>query len=299
MRIRRQIPPSVTPVDMRGKVCVVTGASSGIGLETARQLLSFGARVIAIGRTPQRLHDALAALRQQHPEAEIDGEQADFACLDEVRALADRLRQRCPRIDVLVNNAGVWNKTRKASAQGHEHTFAVNHLAPFLLTLELAPSLYAAPRARVVNVSSRLHRKERCFDMADPHQRQRRYWGLGAYRQSKLANVMFTRELARRLDGVVSSNAVHPGDVATNVVRDSALLSWASRTLGRLHLLTPEEGARTSVFVATAPTLDGLSGRYFAYCRQRAPSPAAHDQPQAEALWRLSESLTATKLPAQ
>ncbi|HHH10627.1 MAG TPA: SDR family NAD(P)-dependent oxidoreductase, partial [Sorangium sp.] len=222
------------------------------------------------------------------------GERADFASLTQVRQLAQRLRDSCPRIDVLVNNAGVWNKTRKTSAEGYEHTFAVNHLAPFLLTQLLLPCLHAAPHPRVVNVSSRLHRRERAFDLSDPHQRTRGYQGLRAYRQSKLANVMFTRQLARRMSGVLCTNAADPGDVATDVVRDSALLSWASRTIGRWRLLTPEEGARTSVFVASAPELAGLSGRYFAYCRQRAPSPVAYDRTQAEALWQLSESLTAS-----
>ncbi len=298
LRLRRRIPPPVEPVDMRGKICVVTGASSGIGRETARWLAGHGAEVLAVGRNPQRLHDVLASVRDVHPSSQIESEQADFASLEEVRQLAGRIRERYPRIDVLVNNAGVWNNSRKQSADGHEHTFAVNHLAPFLLTLELATMLYAAELPRVINVSSRLHRREPRFDLDDPHQQNQRYSGLRAYRQSKLANVLFTRELARRLRGVITANAVHPGDVATDVVRDSRVLSFLSRTAGKLRLLTAEEGARTTLHVASSPKLAQVSGRYFAFCKECAPSSAAHDRSNGEQLWQLSERLTASSLPA-
>ncbi len=282
---------------MRGRCCVVTGASSGIGLETARGLARFGADVVLIGRTPSRVDDAVAAVRGLNAGGAASGHVVDFASLEATRALAFELGSAHPAIDVLVNNAGIWSVRRKESVDGHELTFAVNHLAPFLFTLSLLVSLRRGRRPRVVNVSSRLHEKARRFDFDDLRAERRRYDGLRAYQQSKLANVLFTRELARRGAGELAAFAVHPGDVATDVVRDSRLLSWGIRTVGKLWLLTPEEGARTSLYAATAPELDTSSGRYFAFCRELAPSAAAQDDAQAERLWALSERLTGVCWP--
>ena len=290
MRILNRVPPPVAVVDMSGRKCVVTGASSGIGLETARGLALFGAYVVVVGRTSTRVEAAVTAL-ESVARGGVFSECADFSSLAETRALAARLLDAHPTVDVLVNNAGLWSQERQDSEDGYELTFAVNHLAPFLLTLELMPALKRGRATRVVNVSSRLHRKERAFDFDDVHQRERRYSNMRAYQQSKLANVLFTRELARRTSLLV--NAVHPGGVATDVVRDSRLLSWGLRHFAKFWLLTPEEGARTSLHVATSPELAAVTGRYFANCAECAPSPAARDADQAARLWELSERLTA------
>jgi retinol dehydrogenase 12 len=291
-RLPRKIPPPVDPVDLRERLCVITGASSGIGFETARTLVLYGAKVVVVGRTPARVDSSTERLRALNQGNDVHGICCDFGCLQAVAELSSQLHARYPSIDVLINNAGVWNQSRKESAQGHEHTFAVNHLAPFALTGALLPLLRRAPSPRIVNVSSRLHTKARAFDFYDPHQRRRRYSGLRAYQQSKLANLLFSRELAEQNKDWLMANAVHPGDVATNVVRDSPFLSWASRTIGSLWLLQPEEGARTSVFAAASPSIEGRSGEYFANCAAARPSRAALDRAQAKRLWKLSEELT-------
>ena len=286
MRLRRKVPPPVPRVDLAGRICVVTGASSGIGLWTARGLAERGATVCLVGRDAERT--------RAHAEAlSAAWEVCDFARLEDVRRLARTLRSRFEAIHVLVNNAGLWLPSRRLSADGIEMTFQVNHLAPFLLTLELLETLRRSAPARVVHVSSRLHEKERALRLDDLEFQERHYGGLRAYRQSKLCNVLFSNELARRLDRrEVTSNAVHPGDVATNVVRTSVPLQWLSDSIGKLHLLTPEEGARTSLHVASMPELRDQSGRYFAWCAPRAPNPVALDATLARELWNVSEAMT-------
>lgn len=225
----------------------------------------------------------------------VHAEICDFASLAAVRELGVRLRERPGPVHVLVNNAGLWLGQRRESADGYEMTFAVNHLAPFLLTDILLPKLVDSAPARIINVSSRLHEKERRFDFDDP-QARRRYGGIRAYRQSKLANVLFTRELARRLVGTgVAVHAVHPGDVATSVVRDSRFLTAGLELVGRRFLLTPEEGARTTVHAATHASAGRRTGRYYADCRERPASPGALSWQAAARLWRLSQDLVAQR----
>jgi NAD(P)-dependent dehydrogenase (short-subunit alcohol dehydrogenase family) len=277
--------------DMSGRVCVVTGASAGIGLETAVGLAARGATVCLVGRSRERTEAARERVRAESKRADVHALCADFESLASVRALAEALLEAYPRIHVLVNNAGLWIKHRQLAACGVETTVLVNHVAPFLLTQLLLPRLRDSAPARVVTVSSRLHIKERGIRYHDFH-REGRFDGLGAYRQSKLANVLFANELARRLDGSgVTSNSVHPGDVATDVVRDSSLLRVGMQLIARHYLLTPEEGARTSIYAATAPELARVTGQYFAYCRAEAPSRHALDPNAATELWRVTERL--------
>jgi NAD(P)-dependent dehydrogenase (short-subunit alcohol dehydrogenase family) len=279
-------------VDARGKVAVVTGASGGIGLETALGLARVGFEVHLVGRSPERTEAAHALV------SEISGQPAafylaDFSSLDAVRRLGDTLAAATPKLHLLVNNAGLWHPKKKVSQDGLDDTIAVNHLAPFVLTMRLLDALRAAAPARVVHVSSRLHRSAGAFDFEDPQWERKRYRGLGAYSQSKLANVLFSNELARRLapDGV-SSNSLHPGDVATDVTRDSKLLQFGSRVAGRL-LLTPKEGAATSLIVATSPELEGVSGCYFADGKQEEPSRHALNEADAARLWSWSAAVAA------
>lgn len=280
---------------MRSRVCVVTGGTSGIGTETARGLAARGATVLLTGRSKDRAREIAASIGRE-TATDVHGFGADLSSLAEVRGLADRILARHDAIHVLVNNAGLWHPDRRLSRDGYEETFAVNHLAPFLLTRLLEPALEKGAReagasSRVVAVSSRLHEKEKRFDFDDPMS-ERRYDGLRAYRQSKLANVMFANELARRAEGTgITSNSLHPGDVATNVVRDSRFLSWGLATIARFFVKTPEEGARTSIHVATAPELEKVSGRYFRDCREAKAAAAALDTAACARLWALSDEL--------
>ena len=276
---------------MHGRVCLVTGASAGIGLWTALGLARLGADVCLVGRDAERTAAVTARVRAGAAGGEVTHQVANFSSLEDVRALAARIEARLPALHVLVNNAGLWHQKRQLSRDGHEDTMAVNHLAPFLLTNLLLPLLRRSAPARVVTVSSRLHRKPRRHDM-DDLMSERGYRGLAAYARSKLANVLFSNELARRLHGSgVTSNSLHPGDVATSIVRDSRVLSWGLR-LVRPFIKSPEDGARTTLHVATASELEGVTGRYFADCRERTPGALALDPQLACGLWQVSEQLT-------
>jgi NAD(P)-dependent dehydrogenase (short-subunit alcohol dehydrogenase family) len=290
--IFRGRPPPLTPVDLRGRSVVVTGASAGIGVETARAFARWGADVTIVGRDRART-EAVARELGREAAGTVHAELADFAVLAEVRALASRLVARLPRLDVLVNNAGLWLTRPETTVDGHEKTFAVNHLAPFLLTNLLLDALRAAPEARIVNVSSRLHDSAPPPDVA-ALRAPARFRGLSAYAASKLCNVLFSRELAERLrGGSVRSNAVHPGDVRTDVTRDHRVLAWLHRTVATPLLLSAEEGARTSVHVATSPLLAGTSGGYFVNCRPAPASPLAEDAALRRRLWDDTERLLA------
>jgi len=275
-----------------GKHVVVTGASNGIGLHTATGLARLGASVAVVARDRVKGEAALAAVRQASAGGAASLFLADLGSLAQVRRLAGELLAALPRIDVLLNNAGAIHMTRKESADGHELTFAVNHLAPFLLTSLLLPRLRASAPARVVTVSSEAHRMAP-LDL-DDLQALRGYAGMKVYGRSKLANVLFANELARRLDGAgVTSNSLHPGVVATGFGRNDPGWMRLLVTVARPFLVTPEKGARTSIHVAASPELDGVSGRYFKDRREVAPAPFARDEGVQRRLWELSERLVA------
>jgi len=270
------------------RTALVTGGSAGIGLETVRGLAARGYRVIFTGRSQERLASARADVEASVVSPELLTLAADFSSLAEVRRLALDVLDRAPRLDLLVHNAGVWHQERQLSQDGFEDTFAVNHLAPFLLTRLLEPRLRASAPARVVVVASRLHEGQRRLELAFL-ERPGRYRGLYVYGQSKLANVLFSNELSRRLaDAGVISNALHPGDVATSIVRDSALLRLGIR-IASPFLLTPRQGAETSLHCATSQSLAGVTGRYFKRSREARPAAAALDEGTARRLWELSE----------
>jgi len=295
------------------RIALVTGASSGIGLETARGLGRRGFRVLIVGRNPGRTDRARDSLRDEG--LAVEALRCDFSALSQVRTLAEDL-SALPHLDVLVNNAGLWHQERRLSEEGFEDTFAVNHLAAFLLTNLLTPQLLMRG-GRVVHVSSRLHltagRKrgrlwpvEHALELAGLRKRptdarldleglvaQGKFNGLDAYARSKLAQIVYSNELARRLEGTgVTSNSVHPGEVQTNVTRDSRLLSLGIRIAG-MALKTPEEGAATSVWAATDPSLDGVSGKYFADCAEATPAHVVHDRSVGRRLWEVSMEMTA------
>jgi NAD(P)-dependent dehydrogenase (short-subunit alcohol dehydrogenase family) len=289
--------PKDSSWSVKGRTCVVTGGNSGIGLHTALGLARLGARVALVSRSRERGEAALetigAALAADpdHADGRVDLVVGDLGSLGSTRALADELLGRYPTIHVLVNNAGLWMSERQVTSDGLETTFAVNHLAPFLLTNLLLERLLASAPARIVNVSSEGHRRGR-LDW-DDLQAERGFGPVKAYCDSKLANVLFTRELARRLEGSgVTTNALHPGVVNTNIAQNAPRpLRWLAERLGPLLLATPEQGARTSLHLATAPALDGVSGRYFKSCREARPARAAQDDAAARRLWAISEEL--------
>jgi retinol dehydrogenase 12 len=272
---------------MQGKVCVVTGATSGIGRATAAALAGLGAQVVLVGRDRGRAEAAAAGVAGDGPAPRI--EIADLASMDQVRALAGRL-SALDRIDVLVNNAGLVAGQRRRTADGFDHVFAVNHLAPFLLTNLLLGQLTAGP-ARVITVSSDAHTAAR-LDLDDPHLEQG--WdSWRAYANSKLANILFTRELARRLEGTgATANCAHPGVVRSGFGREARLPLRLGLVIARPFLLSPERGAATIVYLASSPDVAGATGGYYVKERRREPSAAARDDAAARRLWQLSEELT-------
>jgi NAD(P)-dependent dehydrogenase (short-subunit alcohol dehydrogenase family) len=281
---------------MHGKTCVVTGASSGIGLETAVALARAGARVAIVCRTAEKGERALAEVRRRSGSADVWRFVADLASQRAVRGLAVQLVAGFPRIDVLVNNAGVSLRERVLTEDGLETTFAVNHLAYFLLARLLQPTLVASAPARIVNVASRAH--ESGTLRFDDLMGARTYGGRKAYAQSKLANVVFTYELARRLAGTgVTANCLHPGVVGTNFGSAGPALIRFGIRLARPFLLSSAQGAATSIYLAKSPEVEGVSGKYFVDRRERRSSEESYDAEVAARLWTVSEELTAASLP--
>jgi NAD(P)-dependent dehydrogenase (short-subunit alcohol dehydrogenase family) len=277
--------------DMQGKVCVVTGATSGIGLVTARELARQGARVALVGRSPARCEAALRHIRQQTGSRQVEPILADLSSQQQVRDLARHVLERFDRIDVLVNNAGGLWLQRELTADGLEMTFAVNHLAYFLLTQLLQPRLEAGAPARVVNVSSEAHRKAG-LDFANL-MGERGYNGWRAYCRSKLANLLFTYELARRLDGTgVTVNALHPGWVATGFAGNNGWKGRVWQFVARWLAMSSERGARTVLYQATSPAVAAVSGRYFIREHEVPSSPDSYDHAAQRRLWQVSQELT-------
>lgn len=274
---------------MPGTCCLVTGANAGIGRETVAGLAALGARVLMVCRDENRGAAAMDEIRQRLPGAGLELLIADLSCLTEVRALVADVVRRTDRLDVLVSNAGVFSSRRRVTEDGFELTFGVNHLASFVLVRGLTELLRRSAPARVVIVASAAHRRG-TIDF-DDLQAERRYGGWRAYSQSKLANVLFARELADRLPArEVTVNSLHPGVVATKLLLRGIVPRW----LARPFTVTPAEGAKTSIHVASAPELEGVTGRYFDACRPREPSKEAQSKEVAERLWSVSEKLTRT-----
>ncbi|MDD9993932.1 MAG: SDR family oxidoreductase [Rhodospirillales bacterium] len=275
--------------DMHGKVCIVTGANSGIGRVAAIDLAGRGATVVLICRNHASGSAVVEEIARRGGDAALLI--ADLASQRQVREVAAAFLKRFDRLDVLINNAGVagWG-TRFETEDGLETTFAVNHLAPFLLTNLLLDTLKASAPSRVVTVSSAAHRNV-TLNM-DDLQGERRYSGFGAYSRSKLANILFTHELSRRLEGTgVTANCLHPGVVATGIFRN--IPRWMRFILTSPLVLSPERGAETMIYLATASELAEVSGLYFVRRKPVRSSRASRDAETARRLWWASEVLTA------
>ena len=276
---------------MAGTAILVTGGTGGIGRATAVGLAVLGARVGITGRDTARTQAAAAAIARESGNPCVDAFAADMSSQAEVRRLAAVVLDAYPRLDVLVNNVGGFWATRHVTADGLERTFAVNHLAGFLLTSLLLDLLRASAPARIVTVSSSSQAAGK-LDFADL-QGERRYSGQQAYSQSKLANIMFTYELARRLEGTgVTATVLHPGVVRTGFATEDPSPAWkAFLPLIRLFLKTPEKGAVTSIYLASSPEVEGVTSTYFAGSKQKASSPASRDPAASERLWQISLDL--------
>ncbi len=276
---------------MSGRVCLVTGATSGIGRATTLALARRGPALVLLCRDRDR-GEAVAAAARAAGAAKVDLLFADLSRQSEVRRAAAEFLASGRPLHVLINNAGVVNVQRTTTADGLETTFAVNHLAYFLFTNLLLDRLRASAPARIVNVASDAHK----FGPLnfDDLQNEKSYSVMRVYGQSKLANILFTAELARRLEGSgVTANSLHPGAVSTGLGTNNG--SWARGLIALLRpfFRTPDRGAETSVYLATSPAVEGVSGRYFANCREKPPSAAAQDMDSARRLWTASDAMTA------
>ena len=278
---------------MAGQVCLVTGATSGIGKFVARELACQGAEVILAGRNQQKLDETISWIRSETGHDVFDYLLADFSDLQQVRDLARLFQDRHQKLDVLINNAGSFFNIRRNTPYGVELTFLVNHLAPFLLTNLLLKTLRESEPARIINVSSDAHKYGQINfeDLAF----RRGYAGMKAYARSKLANVLFTYELARRLpSGDLTVNALHPGHVATNIWKnDFSIFGPAIKKIMGLFALSPEEGADNTIYLATSPEVGGITGKYFEKRESVSSSPLSYDEGLANKLWEVSENLTA------
>jgi NAD(P)-dependent dehydrogenase (short-subunit alcohol dehydrogenase family) len=278
---------------MPDKVFLITGATAGIGLVTARELARTGATVVGVGRNPEKSAAVTKQIREQTGNPNVEFLLADLSVQKQVHALAQTFRERYARLDVLINNAGAVYLKRQETADGLELTFALNHLSYFLLTHLLLDRLKASAPARIVNVASRAHIRTPGLDFNDL-QNRRGYVGLNVYNESKLCNVLFTQELARRLAGTnVTVNALHPGVVATNFFLNNGLLGQLARPIINLISISPEDGAKTTLYLATSPEVEGVTGKYFDDRQREIPSSqASYDRAAQLRLWQVSEQLT-------
>jgi NAD(P)-dependent dehydrogenase (short-subunit alcohol dehydrogenase family) len=282
--------------DLAGPTCLVTGATHGIGRATAEALAVLGATVIVHGRDSAAVGAVCHEIVRTSGNARVTGVVADFASLAAVRRLAADVTARHARLDVLVNNAGTSARHRRLTSDGFEWLFGVNHLAPFLLTTLLLDKLKTSAPARVVTVASMAYRRG-TLELDDLNWDRRKYRSLKAYSDSKLANILFTRELARRVAGSgVTANSLHPGVVATNIFNQLGFFGRVFTLLAKPLLLTSAEGAKTSVYLASAAEVAGVSGKFFDRCHERPLDAVASDDAGAARLWERSEQLLSCPL---
>ena len=281
---------AIVETSIKGKTVLVSGGTNGLGLVTARALARMGAQVTILSRNAEKCAAVAETLKADTGNL-VEFIAADLSTLAGIMQAAATFKQRHTHLHVLVNNAGAMFTRRKLTADGFEMTFALNHLNYFLLTNLLLDVLKATAPARIVNVSSNAH-VGAILDI-DDLQSVRHFTGMGAYGQSKLANVLFTYELARRLEGTgVTVNALHPGFIATGFARNNGLVFNLGMKLIGLFIRKPEQGAQTSIYLASSPEVEGVSGKYFVDCKPVQSSPQSYDTELAQKLWQASLELT-------
>ena len=284
---------------MSGKICIVTGANSGIGKETALGLAQMGARVVMVCRNVEKGEAALEEVRRESGPSQVDLLIADMSSQASIRALGEQIQQKYPRLDVLVNNAGGAAPAHTLSADGIEMTLATNHLGPALLTLLLLPLLKASAPSRIVNVSSLVAQRPARLEMNDLQFERRKYSGIAAYRQSKLLMNAFTFELARRLAGTaVTANCLHPGVVATNIWSASPvpLIVKLILPVVKPFMLNSKQGAAVSLYLAASPEVAQVSGEYFVKSKPAKSNPLSRDAKLMAEVWLWTEKMTSLPL---
>ena len=284
------------PAIMSGKICIVTGANSGIGKETALGLAQMGARVVMVCRNAEKGKAVLEEIRRESGSSQVELLIADMSSQVSVRVLAEQIRQRCPRLDVLVNNAGGAVPARTLSADGFELTLATNYLGAALLTLLLLDLLKASAPSRIVNVSSSEAQQAR-LDMHDLQFERRKYRGFAAYGQAKLLMNTFTFELARRLAGTgVTANCLHPGAVATNIWSAVPLILKPIIAVVKPFMLSSKQGAAVSLYLAASPEVAQVSGEYFVKSKPAKSKPLSRDPKLMAEVWLCTEKMTSLPL---
>ena len=285
--------------NLQNKVVMVTGATNGIGYEAAKVLAGMGATIIGVGRNPQKCADAAAQITRLTSNSKVEFLIADLSVQAQVRQLAKTFKQKYDRLDVLLNNAGAFFARREESTDGIEMTWALNHLNYFLLTDLLLDVLKANAPARIVNVSSDAHTGAKGINFADVEFKHG-YSSWGAYGHSKLANVMFTYELARRLEGArVTANVLHPGFVATGFGHNNgSLMRVGMNVVQKIAAKKPEQGAATSIYLASSPEVEGVTGKYFSDNKETQSSTVSYDVDAQKRLWQLSEQMVSAKVQA-
>jgi retinol dehydrogenase 12 len=280
------------PSSMQGKTVLVTGATSGIGYVAARELARKGAQMILVSRSADKCAVTAAKIKNETGNNQVEFIAADLSTNAGVQEVAHEFKKRHPRLDVLLNNAGAMLMSRQVSKEGVEMTIALNHLNYFHLTILLLDVLKASGLARIVIVSSDAHRDGK-INFEDI-QFQKGYNGMKAYSQSKLANILFTYELARKLEGTkVTVNALHPGFVDTGFGKNNGVVARIAMSLLRPMQRSVEDGAQTSIYLASAPEMDGITGKYFTDCKAVPSAPASYHKPTAEKLWQVSLEMIA------
>ena len=278
---------------MNGKVCLVTGATDGIGKVSARVLAEKGAKVIIVGRNPEKSATVLAELKSSSGNENIDLLMADLAVMQEVYDLAEQVISHYDRLDILLNNAGGYFAKHELTSDGLERTFALNHMSYFLLTNKLMELLKSSAPARIVNVSSDAHYGvDMDFENLNGEQE---YKAWKAYQKSKLANVLFTYELLKKVPADITVNCLHPGFVATNFGHNiGGFFGPVVKIAQRISAIDPEEGAKTSTFLCSAPEVKGVSGKYFYKCQPKTSSRESRNMDTGKRLWQISSDIAST-----
>ncbi len=284
---------SESPPSMSGKVCMITGANSGIGKATALGLAKLGATVVIVCRDRERGESALKEITHGSGTTSVALLVADLASQKSIRQLAKEFTNTHPKLHVLINNAGVFLTKRTLTEDNVETTFAVNHLAPFLLTNLLLDTLNASAPSRIITVSSDAHQGAQIN--FDDLQGEKHFSGFDAYNQSKLANILFTYALAKRLNGTkLTANCLHPGAIRTNLGHQNSILFRAGYRFVSLFFSSPAKGSQTVIYLVSSPDVEGVTGKYFVKKKEKKSSPESYDEAAAQKLWQISAKLTGT-----